>query len=277
MNRILHALAIAASALFAGCAAESPSTAVLPVIEGWIDSDGYPIVIFTSSLVPDGGGGSLLDKMIRWGRVSVSDGERTVVLTGGLSDSYFPPYRYYSFDIKGEPGRVYTLVADYEDFHVEASCLMPSPTEIGRVELSPISGNDTLRAAEVWFTAPPDCPAYYCVCVRDVESRGRQLPAMMGKAVAVEPGKEMSIPLFNPKNMLDTVPFVPQLSVGQKLQVSLCRVTREVYEFWKEYDNAVMFGGSQFVSSSVSLEGNVTGGYGVWSARGVSSVFLDVE
>ena len=86
---------------------------VLPVIEGWIDSDGYPVVMFTASVTSDEAAASLIDKMIVWGKVTISDGSRTVVMTGSLADGYFPPYRYYTFDMKGEPGRTYTVVADY--------------------------------------------------------------------------------------------------------------------------------------------------------------------
>lgn len=72
-------------------------------------------------------------------------------------------------------------------------------------------------------------------------------------------------------------PFIPQLIKGEKWEVKLCRISKDVYEFWKEYDNAVMFGGSQFVNASQSLSGNIIGGYGVWSVQGVSSEIIEVE
>lgn len=58
-----------------------------PVIEGWIDSDGYPNVIFTVAYSPEETDVSVADKLIRWGKVTVSDGSDTVVLTGGMSGS----------------------------------------------------------------------------------------------------------------------------------------------------------------------------------------------
>ena len=266
-----------AQCLWVGCDDVTPREPVRPVIEGWIDSDGYPVVLFTSSLVPDEAGQSLADKIIRWGKVTVSDGDTTVILTGGMSDSYFPPYRYYTFDIKGVPGKTYRVEADYKDFHAEAECVMPYPTKIEAVDLEPIEGNDTLYSATLRFTAPSDCPAYYCVTVRDMNNKRRPLPAMMGCVEADKPGAVMSVPVFNPKNMLDTVPFVPQLIAGQRIEVSLKRVTREVYRFWSDYNNVVLFGGSQFVSASQSLQGNIEGGYGVWSAQASDAVMVAVD
>lgn len=260
------------------CEAVAPEPAdECPVVEGWINSDGYPVVIFTSSLSPDNAGSALADKIIRWGTVTISDGSRTVVMTGGMSDEYFPPYRYYTFDMKGEPGKTYRIVAEYENLHAEAECRMPIPTPIDGIELSPIAGNDTLRSAVLRFTAPNDCPAYYCITVRDLDRGRRPLPAMMGTVIAERPHERLDVPVFNPKNVLDTVSFVPQLAVGQRLVVSLCRVTSEVYTFWNDYNNMTMFGGSQFLSGSTELRGNIAGGYGVWSAQGVSSVAVEVE
>ncbi len=130
MNAIkLIFITLALFPLIAGCAVEeSPEVPVVPVIEGWIDSDGYPVVMFTASIIPDEAGVPLADKMLRWAKVTISDGENTVVMTGGPSDKYFPPFRYYTFDIKGKPGATYRIVADYKDLHAEAICTMPQPT-----------------------------------------------------------------------------------------------------------------------------------------------------
>ncbi len=279
MNAIkLIFITLALFPLIAGCAVEeSPEVPVVPVIEGWIDSDGYPVVMFTASIIPDEAGVPLADKMLRWAKVTISDGENTVVMTGGPSDKYFPPFRYYTFDIKGKPGATYRIVADYKDLHAEAICTMPQPTEIKSIDIEPIENNDTLRAATLRFDAPTDCPAYYCVTIKNPEEQGRALPAMFGTVEVTMPGQEVSVPLLHPASDLNDKNFVPQLIVGESLQVSLNRVTPEVYRFWREYDNIVLFGGSLFVSADNGLKGNIAGGYGVWSAQGVSSRTVEVK
>lgn len=190
---------------------------------------------------------------------------------------HFPPFRYYTFDIKGVPGRTYRIVADYEDLHAEAECTMPFPTSIDSIAVRSIQGNDSLRSATLHFTAPADCPAYFCVTLRDLDPRGRPLPAMMGCVRADVPGVHMELPLLRPKNSLDTVPFIPQFTIGQRYDVTLCRVSPEVYEFWDGYNDLTIFGGSQFVSASSSLRGNIRGGFGVWSAQGASTGLLEVK
>ena len=74
------------------------------VVEGHIDSGGYPVVILTASASPAEGNIAISDKLIRWGKVTISDGDTTIIMTGGPNKKYFPPYTYSTFRMKGKPG-----------------------------------------------------------------------------------------------------------------------------------------------------------------------------
>lgn len=260
-----------------GCESELELVSSVPVIDGWIDTDGYPVVVFTESLMPNQDGGTIADKVIKWGKVSISDGKQEIILTGGPDKDIIPPYRYITYKMKGEIGKTYKIVADYNNLHAEAEGRMFPPTAIKNIKISPIESNDSLRSASLTFISPDDTPAYYYITMTDLKEDGRPLPAMMSTFEASDPAKEYSIPLFHPKNNLSSAPFIPQLIKGEIWEVKLCRVSKEIYEFWKAYDNAVMFGGSQFVNASHSLSGNIIGGYGVWSVQGVSSKIIEIE
>lgn len=274
MRRLFYGLA--AGVLLAGCSSEIEISHVRPVIQGWIDTDGFPTVFFTTSLSPNEIGTPLNDKMIIWGKVTISDGLDTVILTGGRKSDLMPPYRYYTYKMRGVPGRTYHITAEYEDFHATAESFMYQPTPIDSVVLTPIEGSDSLWSGRLFLTSPEDCPAYYCVNITDSARYKMPLPAMMGVAKSEYPGERMEISLMNPKSHLDTVPYIPQLIDGQHLRVTLCRVTEDIYQFWSDYSDVMMFGGSQFVNVSNSLEGNVKGGLGIWSVQATSSVLLDV-
>lgn len=263
--------------LLASCIEEPPIATEKAVIEGWINSDGYPVVIFTSSISPDEEDITLSDKIIRWGKVTITDSVDSFTMTGGPDNDFFPPYRFISYQMKGEPGKTYKIRAEFKNLVAEAECTMPMPTPIDRVEVLPIEDNDSLRAATLYFTTPANCPSYYYLTIREAESGKQPLPAMLGTYKATTPGIEASIPILHSKNHLNDDIFVPQLKIGEKLEISLCRISEEVYEFWSAYDNAVLFGGNQFFDSAQSLHGNIQGGYGVWSAQGVSRTTLLVE
>lgn len=275
MKRLLYTIAI--TGLLVGCSSEIDTTPVSAVVQGWIDTDGYPTVLFTSSLSPGEVGSSINDKVIIWGKVTLSDGIDTIILTGGRNSNLIPPYRYYTYKIKGKPGRTYKITAEYEELYAEAESYMYDVTPIDSVSLKRIEGSDSLWNGRLYFTAPADCPAYYCVNITDSARYKMPLPAIMGIAVAEHPGECVEIPLMNPKCHIDTVPYIPNLIDGQRLKVSLCRVTEDVYNFWSSYSDLILLGGSQFINVSSSLNGNVKGGFGVWSVQATSSVMINVK
>lgn len=263
--------------LFHGCSSDTPSMPVSPVIEGWFDSDGHPVVMFTTTVSPDNKSGTFDDKMIQWGRVAISDGTVETVLTGGVSDDFFPPHRYYTTEIKGTPGKTYTLTADYRDMHVTSTATMPFPTSIDSITIAPIESNDTLRAVTLHLTAPTDVPAYYYLTVSRYGDNTRALPSMLGNAVATIAGEHIEIPVMLPKNRLDINQYIAQPAVGDRLIINLNRVEEPIYDFWRDFDNMIMFGNSQFVSNDNSLRSNIVGGFGVWSPQGTSTARVEIK
>lgn len=255
---------------------ETPSPADRQaVIEGYISNDGYPTVYFTSSVTPDDGG-SISDAVINWGKVTIDDGEREVVLTGRVDDTGLPPYRYYTLNMVGESGRTYRIKADFKDLHAVSEVRMPFPTPIDGLTFEETSV-DTLRAVTLHFTSPEDTPAYYYISMRKQEKESRFSPCVMGSICADIPGAHYSIPVLKPRIKIDGEKYVSSVAVGEKWEVSLNRVEKEVYEFWKAYDNMILFSNSPFISSSQSLPTNIVGGLGIWSPQGVSTLRFEVE
>lgn len=250
--------------LTCGCeAVVEPQAEPVPVIEAWIDSDGYPKAKFTSAISPTVSGGELIDNMVRWGKVTISDGEKEVVMTAKRDNSYFPPYIYFSYDMIGTPGRTYTLKATYKKMQASAEVLMYKPVDIDNITFQAYEGSDTLRSAMLHFTAPSDTPAYFYLTIDG-------MPALMGWAEAVEPGVKMSVPVCNSKQTSEGEKFVAQLRVGSSHLLALHRVSREVYDFWRAYDDVAMFSQNILLGGASSLPGNINGGLGVFSVRGTS-------
>ncbi|MDE6027155.1 MAG: DUF4249 domain-containing protein [Muribaculaceae bacterium] len=262
------------SGWLSSCEEEVAHGLPMPVIEGTISSEGYPTVLFSSSIVP-GTDGNLQDAMINWGKVTISDGEREVVLTGSADASYLPPFRYHTVEMTGEPGKTYTITAKFKDLYAVSTCRLPDPTAIDSITFS--ASSDSLRAATLFFHSPEDVPAYYYLTMRQPKRDSRDAPCMMGTIRVDSPNKGYSIPVLRPRVKVDSVKYQSQLMVGEEWIVSLNRVEREVYEFWKAYDNMVLFSTSPFLSVNESLPTNIRGGYGVWSPQGRSSKIIRVE
>lgn len=268
------------------CACEEPSVPEAPkaVIEGTFNSDGFPEVIFSSSIVPSISG-DLAEVMINWGKVTISDGEREVILSGRIDNSCLPPFRYYSQEIQGVPGKRYTVIAKFKDLYAESTALMPVPTPIDSLTFSPTSV-DTLKAVTLHFMSPDDTPAFYYLTLQHNERESRPGICMMSTLCADRPRTHYTIPVLRPK--LKTNEFfangngggerihISQLISGEEWIVRLNRVDQAVYEFWKAYDNMIMFSTSPFISTNESLPSNVTGGLGVWSPQGSTHMIFKV-
>lgn len=257
-----------------GCTDDEPEQQNLPVIEAYLASDGHPVVLFTSSVTPEKEG-NLDDIVYPFGRVSITDGETTAVMSAGPDGGYLPPYRYHTTAILGEPGKRYTVSVKFQDKTASATAYMPFPTPIDSLTVTSV--NDTLRAATLHFTAPADCPAFYYISMAREGVSRQQRPCMLGVTRADKPGEHIAIPVFHPRDKIDGVDFVSQLIVGEKLDIRLNRVDENVYNFWKAYDNMVNFSATPFISTGESLPTNVTGGYGVFTASGCSKYYLEVK
>ena len=101
------------------------------VVEGWIADGGYPVVMLMTSAevemktrdIKD-----LYEHIGSWGRVVVSDGEKSVILTGMYDTDYYPPYVYTTTDIKGVAGKTYTLDVVYNKHHAMAVTTICGPS-----------------------------------------------------------------------------------------------------------------------------------------------------
>lgn len=245
------------------------------VIEAWIDNDGYPVVLFTSSASPSSEG-SISDHVVNWGKVIISDGDQEVIMTGGPDGTYLPPYRYYTFDIQGIPGRTYHLTANFKNLKAKSSVYLPHPTSIDSVTVSK-GEYENLRNTTLHFTTPDDIPAYYYLTMKDSLFSSQQVPCMLGTIKALNPGEKMSIPVYHYRQKIDGSVFVPQFHIGEKHEIRLNRITEDVYEFWTSYGNMINFSSSPFITTNSSLPTNITGGYGIFSARGYSSIKVEIK
>lgn len=276
MKKILLYLfgAIVSGLVIAGCDTSTEVSSPSLVVEGWIDSDGFPVVILTKTIAPDVSQATpVSDCLVRWGKVTISDGEREVVMTGTTDENYFPPYKYRTFDMRGKPGKTYHITATYGGMSVESSCTMPEKARIIAVDAAPVDGSGLQYEMSMTFL-PVRGERYYHIITRCNRGRGGFLPSFMGTVKTDGSGDEVKVPVFAPKTDTADGVFSPYFKSGDVVEVALCTITPEVYDFWFDYDDVVAFGGNQFVSSAGNLRSNVTGGYGVWSAQGVSRYTL---
>ena len=137
MRRVLICLL---AMVLAGCATDVVFSQDSPeiVVEGWIEDGGFPVVIVTTS-VPVSTDykdwDTLMDHLVRWAKVSISDGEKEVILTGKMDTDYFPPYIYTTARMRGEAGKKYSLNVEYGGRTETAETTIPSKVPLEYVKV----------------------------------------------------------------------------------------------------------------------------------------------
>ena len=111
------------------------------VVEGWIENGRAPVVQLTTTVPITTSKHSVdsLDRyVLKWARVTVSDGTKEVILTGVYNRRYTPPYLYTTGDMLGETGRTYTLKVDYAQFHAQAETAIPAAVGLSGIQARPL-------------------------------------------------------------------------------------------------------------------------------------------
>ena len=98
--------------------------------------------------------------IVRWGKVTISDGTDSVILTGGYDNDFFPPYKYTTFKMTGQAGKTYTLTAEYRGKKATAVTTIPQPVELDSLHVVR-SESDTLFYIKAFFEDNPDERNYY--------------------------------------------------------------------------------------------------------------------
>ena len=92
--------------LVLSCTAEEQPGETQLVVEGWIENGEHPVVMVSESIGVTTNtpidAGAMVGHLAKWAKVSISDGDNTVILTGMGTADLFPPYMFSSSKITGE-------------------------------------------------------------------------------------------------------------------------------------------------------------------------------
>jgi hypothetical protein len=255
---------------------ESPKTLV---VEGWIANNEPPIVMLSTIVgvsTEVRKMSSLDDHVIHWGKVTICDGEKNVVLTGYYDEKYFPPYIYTTTDMKGKIGQSYTLTAEYEGLHASAITSIPEPVELESVEQEKIEGVERYRLLKANFVDPTG-DNYYCLFDKiGLESQQFTKCDVGSFDDKIFADGHISYPLFRAHT------YVNQnkeryYEVGNYVCVRLATMTEQSYNFWSDYQNSASLSGNFYTPYTKNLRSNIVGGYGYWCGYGVSDKWIYVE
>ena len=262
----------------AACTAEDPPAESRLVLEGWIESDGYPMVLLSETLPMRNGEITQQDMIAgiaKYAKVSVSDGERTEVLTGRVDRRYFPPYVYTTSKLKGVAGRTYTVRAEYKDYVATAETTIPRPVPLDTI--FPRVMKDSIYMVVCRFTDPPEKGQYYKAFTKTVGQDERYQPSTL--AIASEEAMtdgQGELMIWNTQRLLAPL-YKANILLGDEMWVKFCTMDEATFNFWSNYEVTLATNANAMYYFDTDMKVNVRGALGYWAGYGVYEYKVRIE
>lgn len=260
--------------LAAGCSGlVLPSDRPEIVIEGWIEDGGFPVVILTKSIPVNTEYQDmevLNEYIIRWAKVSVSDGEREVVLAGGPDDRYFPPYTYTTARMRGEAGKTYTLKVEYSGRVETAETTIPESVPLEYIKVAEAAEGYEIIAG---LRDNPQTKDYYRFfsMVEGVDSTF--VPSFLGlvdDAVLKDGVTDVAVNSAFISNFAAVERSPMCYLEDDVVNIRFCTMEEAVFNYWSDYDDVTSLAANPFFPVNKKIRSNVSSGMGYWAGYGSS-------
>ncbi len=252
------------------------------VVEGWIKQGDHPVVLLTTSLAVSMESkpiSSINDHVLNWARVTISDGEKEVVLMGSYDNKYLPPYTYTTTEMKGEVGKTYTIDITFKDMHATATTTIPEPVALTAVKQEKVAGTDSLYCLSAVFTDPPG-KQYYTLFEKKGKGAQQFFKCDAGTfddTAFTEEGGEITHPVYQPRLITEKKDNHSEyFKLGEMVCIELCTLDKQSYDLWYDFQNTTSLSGNFFMPYTNNIRSNINGGYGYWCGYGASNKWVKV-
>lgn len=253
------------------------------IVEGYIGNNEYPNVYLTlnipiSETVDTA---SILKNVIRTAKVTISDGEKTEVLTSRWDKTHFPPYVYRGTEIRGVEGKTYYLKVEYSGYTLTAQTIIPLGSDIKRFKTLPVQGNDTLRILSMTFNIKPSQKIAYRVFTKKARDNNFiNTPMVFNSEFSLSGDNTFNI---NPKPATTDSTYEEGglFAVGDTVQVRLCAIDSVSTQFFKAltvFSLSNGIGNNIFIGEKDALNSNISSpGFGIWCGNAVRNYRLIIQ
>lgn len=238
------------------------------VVEGWIENGQSPVVILSKTFTVSTEKETDSDETIvlPWGKVTVSDGEKSVVLTGQYDERYTPPYIYTTSNITGKPGQTYYLTVEYGNRKLTAQTTIPFPDSLQDIRAERCEDSDSLYQITATFRDNPLTTDYYMFMTRVLNKDSRYYPAYMG-IVSDENLETENVRMIHPG--IHTITdikhkYEPYFKLNDTVLVKFTKLDETSYNIHKVYNELVILSFNPLFSNDIALPSNIKGGLGFW-------------
>lgn len=247
------------------------------VVEGWIETDGFPIVLIGKTLPISNSSQDINNYVVQWAKVSISDGDTTIILTGGYDNTYLPPYKYTTYKMTGKAGKTYHIDVEYRGLHASATTTIPEVPQIDSVR-SVCCDNDTSYFIKAYFKDNPSQKDYYVMFSKRSTDKVYLFP-FLGAITDENQNENISANIYRGTDYYSSIQRENEMyfKKGETVQIKVCHVDENSYLFWKSYSDLKNFSSNMFFPYSKNLESNIIGGKGYWCGYGTAQRTLIIK
>lgn len=243
------------------------------VVEGWIE-DGYNPIVMLTTTVPIGESVTDLKELekfvINWGKVTISDGEKSVVLSGRRNNDYFPPYIYTTSSMTGQPGKTYTITVEYSGRTVTAQTTIPEDVPLEYIRVAASEENPDNFQLVGGLKDNRNSKDYYKFFVKVSGKDSTYVSSFLGltdDAVLQDKTEIAELPINNGSRRSDQR-MTTYFSAEDRVIVKFCTLDQTSWQYWNDFEEIQSLSRNPFFPVSTSIRSNVKGGLGYWAGYG---------
>lgn len=221
---------------------------------------------------------TILDKVIRTAKVTVSDGEETEVLTSRWDKEHFPPYVYKGSRLKGESSKTYYLTVEYGGYTLKAQTTIPEVAKVVGIEKKPVEGNDSLYILSVNVLVDSTLQNGYRFFSRKLkDGYFVETPIIYNEKFDLRGQKTLLISP-RPKEKDPSYAEGNYFLKGDSVMVRICTLDSLSTKFFSTFSLNNFPGKDFFIGESKGLASNISSpGFGLWYGYGVKNYRVVIE
>ena len=265
------------------CRQEEPAISHL-VVEGWIEPGQHPLVMLHRSCpysqidtayedIED----LVTDYMLPFGKVTISNGDTTVVLTGRVNRSYMPPYTYSSVYMKGEEGNTYYLTVQAGDYYATAQTTIPRRAAFDSIRTE-LYGEDRVQVVGYMHQVPPH--THYLIFAR-YSYDTQYLLCPLGALSSPDSIADLQVNIYSPYGESDSTKAFTNAMFRQSEKngvfVKIASVNEEEFAFWNSFSSTALTSGVLFIPIRQNITSNIHGGIGYWCGMGSTEHYVPLS
>lgn len=224
---------------------------------------------------------SILKNVIRTAKVSISDGEKTEILTSRWDKTHFPPYVYSGYELKGEEGKTYYLTVEFGGYTLNAQTTIPMGSDIKHFRMTPVEENDSLRILSMTFNIDSSRKTAYRVFTKKSKDKYfRETPVVFNSEFSFSGDKTFNISP-QPTNTDSSFTEGSYFVTGDTVQVRFCAIDSISTQFFKtltQFSSSNGIGSNMFIGEKDRLNSNISApGFGIWWGNSVRKYTLVIN